>query len=185
MGNVNQEKGGVMFVILVAMEKEAQYIHCPNAMVIVTGIGLNNVVRTLSRALIEGKISEKDVFINVGYAGSSCFNIGDVVGVNQVRRLRPSETVNEGTYSIFFSDDYIDKVAPCYTSDDFYEGSRAIPLVDMELFYIRAFFKHLIAFKIVSDNLKANEYEEFNPRKAWAKTNDILNNIVNKNQKVL
>lgn len=185
MGNVNWEKGGVMYVILVAMEKEAQYINCPNAKVIVTGIGLNNVVRTLSRALIEKKISEDDVFINVGYAGSSCFNIGDIVAVNQVRRLKPSQTVEENTYSIFFSGDYIDKVAPCYTADDFYEGSRAIPLVDMELFYIRAFFKHLIAFKIVSDNLKANEYKEFNPRRAWATMNNILNNIVNKNQKVL
>ena len=174
-----------MFVILVAMEKEAQYINCPNAKVIVTGIGLNNVVRTLSRALIEGKISENDTFINVGYAGSSCFNIGDIVAVNQVRRLRPSQTVEENIYSIFFSGDYIDRVAPCYTADDFYEGSRAIPLVDMELFYMRAFFKNLMAFKIVSDDLKAKAYEEFNPIKSWKKMNDILDNIVNKNQKVL
>lgn len=169
-------------IILVAMEKEAQYIDCPNAKVIVTGIGMNNVIKTLSRALIYGKISERDTVINVGYAGSSCFNVGDIVAVHNVKRLKPSTTVEEDTYSLILKLDSVNRVAPCYTADDFVEGDKAIPLVDMELYYIRAFFKNLISFKIVSDNLNAMEYEEFNPDKAWEKMNSILNEVVNVNQ---
>lgn len=164
-------------IILVAMEKEAQYIDCPNAKVIVTGIGVNNVVKTLSRALIEGKISENDKIINVGYAGSRCFNVGDIVAVNRVRRLTPSTTVVEDTYPINLYVGNIYNVAPCYTADDFCEDNKAIPLVDMELYYIRAFFKNLMSFKIVSDNLSEKAYEEFNPDKAWEKINKILNEI--------
>ena len=170
-----------MYIILVAMEKEAQYIDCPNAKVIVTGIGLNNVVKTLSRALIHGKISENDKIINVGYAGSNCFNIGDIVAVDGVVRIRPSETVEEDEYRL--SVNYINSlkplyIAPCYTADDFVEDiSKTIPLVDMELYYIRAFFKNLISFKIVSDNLSEKAYDKFNPEEAWVKMNRILNEI--------
>ena len=166
-----------MYIILVAMEKEAQYIDCPNAKVIVTGIGLNNVVKTLSRALIHGKISKNDSIINVGYAGSSCFSVGDIVAVNCVRRLSPSTTVEEDTYPLTLKLDSVNKIAPCYTADDFFEGDNVIPLVDMELYYIRAFFNNLISFKIVSDNLNAKVYEEFNPEEAWKKMNIILNEL--------
>ena len=54
-----------MYVILVAMEKEAQYIKCPNAKVIVTGIGRHNVIKTLCKAIIHRKVSEHDTFINM------------------------------------------------------------------------------------------------------------------------
>ena len=166
-----------MNIILVAMEKEAQYIDCPNAKVIVTGIGLNNVVKTLSRALIHGKISENDTIINVGYAGSSCFNVGDIVAVNNVRRLKPSITVEEDIYPINLYTGNIYNVAPCYTADDFCEDKKVIPLVDMELYYIRAFFKNIISFKIVSDNLNEKTYDKFNPEDAWKRMNIILNEL--------
>lgn len=168
-----------MFVILVAMDKEAQYINCPNAKIIITGIGVNNVVKTLSKALINKEISEKDTFINVGYAGSSCFNMGDIVKVTAVKRLYPSHTVNEETYPLIIAEHNIENVAPCYTTDDFYEGDKSIPLVDMELYYMRAFFKNIMAFKIVSDNLNSKSYEEFNPIDAWERMNNILNKITN------
>lgn len=166
-----------MNIILVAMEKEAQYINCPHAKVVVTGIGCNNVIKTLCKALINGTITERDKIINVGYAGSSCYNVGDIVAVNNVRRLKPSTTVEEDTYSLVLKLDSVNKVAPCYTADDFCEDKKVIPLVDMELYYIRAFFKNLISFKIVSDNLSEKTYDEFNPDDAWKRMNIILNEI--------
>mgnify|MGYP003298778385 CR=1 FL=1 len=132
-----------------AMEKEAQYIKCPNAKVIVTGIGCNNVIKTLCRAIIHKKVSENDTFINVGYAGSTCFNIGDVVAVRSIKRLRPDLSVTEDAIPITFETFNQCLYAPCYTADEFYEGKKAIPLVDMELYYIKALCNNLISYKIV------------------------------------
>jgi hypothetical protein len=168
-----------MYVILVAMEKEAQYIQCPNAKVIVTGIGCNNVISTLCKAFIKKKVSYSDTFINVGYAGSSCFNIGDVVAVRSVKRLRPCYTIDEEAYPLTFETFEECLYAPCYTADEFYEGKKAIPLVDMELFFIKSLCSNLISYKIVSDNCSSNEYKAFNSEKAWNKVNKILNKIVN------
>ena len=161
------------------MEKEAQYIQCPNAKVIVTGIGCHNVIRTLCKAIINKKVSEHDTFINVGYAGSSCFNIGDVVAVRSVKRLRPCHSIDEEAYPLTFETFNECLYAPCYTADEFYEGKKAIPLVDMELYYIKALCHNLISYKIVSDNCSSSEYDNFNPERAWHKVNYILNKIVN------
>ena len=168
-----------MYVILVAMDKEAQYIDCPNTKVIVTGIGCNNVIRTLSRAIIHGKVSANDTFINVGYAGSTCFNIGEVVAVRSTKKLRPDLSVTEEAIPLSYETFNECLYAPCYTADEFYEGKKAIPLVDMELYYIKALCHNLISYKIVSDNCSSNEYDSFNPAKAWQKVNYILNKIVN------
>ena len=168
-----------MYVLLVAMEKEAQYIKCPNAKVIVTGIGCNNVIQTLCRAIIHRKVSENDTFINIGYAGSTCFNIGEVVAVRSIKRLRPDLSVTEDAIPITFETFNECLYAPCYTADVFYEGKKAIPLVDMELYYIKALCNNLISYKIVSDNCSSNDYNNFNPEKAWNKVNKILNKIVN------
>lgn len=168
-----------MYVILVAMEKEAQYIKCPNAKVIVTGIGGNNVIKTLCKAIIHRKVSEHDTFINIGYAGSTCFNIGDVVAVRSIKRLRPDLSVTEDAIPITFETFNECLYAPCYTADVFYEGKKAIPLVDMELFFIRSLCSNLISYKIVSDNCSSIDYNVFNPEKAWNKVNKILNKIVN------
>ena len=168
-----------MYVILVAMEKEAQYIKCPNTKVIVTGVGCNNVIHRLCRAIIRGKVSEHDTFINIGYAGSTCFNIGDVVAVRSIKRLRPDLSVTEDAIPLTFETFNECLYAPCYTADEFYEGKKAIPLVDMELYYIKALCNNLISYKIVSDNCSSNEYNNFNPEKAWNKVNYILNKIVN------
>ena len=168
-----------MYVILVAMDKEAQYIDCPNANVIVTGIGCNNVIRTLSRAIIHGKVSANDTFINVGYAGSTCFNIGEVVAVRSTKRLKADLTVENEAYPLMYETFNECLYAPCYTIDEFYEGNKAIPLVDMELYYIKALCHNLISYKIVSDNCSSNDYDSFEPQKAWDKLNNILNKIVN------
>ena len=168
-----------MYVILVATEKEAEYIQCPNAKVIVTGTGCNKVIRTLSRAIIHRKVSEHDTFINIGYAGSTCFNIGEVVAVRSVKRFSPDLSVDEETYPLMFEtfNEYL--YAPCYTADEFYTGKKAIPLADIELYYIRALCHNLISYKIVSNNCSSIDHDNFNPDKAWHKVNNILNKIVN------
>lgn len=168
-----------MNVILVAMEKEAKYIDCPGAKVIVTGIGVNNVIKTLSKAILTGEITAYDTLINVGYAGSNCFNVGEIIAVNAVERFTPSTTVVEDQYPLKFNSEHVTKVAPCYSADDFIESDKEIYLVDMELYYIRAFFDNLFAFKIVSDNLNSKTYDEFEPELAWDRMNFILNKIIN------
>lgn len=168
-----------MFVILVAMEKEAKHINCPNAKVIVTGIGVNNVINTLSRAIANGEIKLTDRIINVGYAGSTKYDLGQIISVNKSKRYKPSVTVNEGYHKLQVC--YIDKVDDCITADDFVESADdVIPIADMELFYICAFgFKDIMAFKIVSDNLNYKNYESFNPTEAWERMNYILKEVTN------
>ena len=168
-----------MYVILVAMDKEAQYINCPNAKVIVTGIGCHNVIKTLCKAIIHRKVSEHDTFINIGYAGSTCFNIGEVVSVRSTKKLNADLSVDDESYPLMYETFNECLYAPCYTIDEFYEGKKAIPLVDMELYYIRALCHNLISYKIVSDNCSSSDYDNFNPQKAWDKLNYILNKIVN------
>ena len=171
-----------MFVILVAMEKEAKYIDCPNAKVIVTGIGLVNVIKTLSDKLASGELKLTDKLINVGYAGSNQYEVGDIIAIDKTQRFCPSATIEEPVFELkhFLMLNKIEGIDTCFTVDDFCnEVINEIPVIDMELFYIKAMgFTNLYAFKIISDNLNYVGYEKFEAKESWGRMNDILNGIL-------
>ena len=170
--------------IIVAMEKEAQFINpcLPNVEIIKTGIGLCNVVNTLALKLATGQMSLEDRIINVGYAGSNKYEVGEIVGVVETQRLCPSATVPENKYQLKIKPHNLVRIyGCCYTADDFCnEIIKPIPAVDMELYYIKAMgFENVTSFKIISDNLNYIGYEKFESDKTWKRMNTILREIIN------
>ena len=170
--------------IIVAMEKEAQYINpcLPNVEIIKTGIGLCNVVNTLALKLATGQMQLTDRIINVGYAGSNKYEVGDIVGIVETQRLCPSATVPENKYQLKIKPhNLVRNYGCCLTADDFCnEIINEIPAVDMELYYIKAMgFENVTAFKIISDNLNYCGYEKFEAEESWKKLNNILWEITN------
>lgn len=173
-----------MFVILAAMEKEAKYIDCPNAKVIVTGIGVINVIKTLADKLASGELKLTDKLINVGYAGSNQYEVGDIIAIDKTQRLCPSATIEEPVFELnhFPMENKIEGTGTCFTADDFCnEIINEIPAVDMELYYIKAMgFTNLCSFKIISDNLNYVGYEKFKAEEAWIRMNKLLDEAINK-----
>ena len=162
------------YILLAAMEKEAAQIKT-KAPILVTGIGACNVTKTLfeNKERLEGKF-----IINVGYAGSTKYNIGKVLSVNKVRRFEPSRTIEE---PIFTLQPYLFDCDICLTADSFVEEAGDAPIIDMELYYIRNILEHVMSFKIISDNANYKEY--FNTygslQNSWREMNYIINEVVN------
>lgn len=155
-------------IILCAMEEEANNIKCPDAMIIVTGIGASNVIKAIAQA----DIKPTDNVINVGYAGSSCFNVGEVLSVGMVQLI--NDNYDNKTY---YLNNLTPAVANCYTANTFIENGN-YQLVDMELFYLMCFgFQDLKSLKIVSDNLNYNEFKRGKFERSWNKVNKILEDL--------
>ena len=142
-----------MLIIFCAEPEEAQNIKCRNAKIIITGPGLCNVIQTP-----QIKLKRNDKVINVGYAGSNVFPVGEVLSVSHTKRLLPSLTIPEKTLNLV----PCYKSALCYTADDFIEQDkiREIPLVDMELYYLKILYPQIQSLKIVSDNLNYKDYQK-------------------------
>lgn len=159
-----------MLVILCAEEEEAKHINCHRVdKVIVTGVGVVNIIKNLP------KIPPKAKIINVGYAGSNKYPVGSVISVNKVERLYKPKIISES--SIKLVPCYVDDV--CYTCDDFINASIDIelPLVDMELYYLAARYPNIESIKIVSDNLNLNEHREADLTESWQLVNRILEHL--------
>lgn len=158
-----------MLIVLCAEEEEAKHINHPKAKVIVTGVGVVNIIKNLP------KIPPKAKIINVGYAGSNKYSVGSVISVNKVERLYKPKIISES--SIKLVPCYVDDV--CYTCDDFINASIDIelPLVDMELYYLAARYPNIESIKIVSDNLNLAEHRKADLSASWEIVNRILNNL--------
>lgn len=160
------------YVILAAMEKEIKNIKV-NVPIIQTGIGMANTIKTL----FDQKDFLKDKYIiNVGYAGSTQYEVGTVVSVNKVLKYERSNVVEYPEYNI---DPYSFVENACYTAENFIETDGYIPLVDMELYYIRMLYKNVVSFKIVSDNLNMNNYLNTPLDVAWTEVNSLLKEFIN------
>lgn len=158
-----------MLIIFCAEIEEAKHIECPGAKIIITGPGLANVITTPTLNLRPG-----DKVINVGYAGSTKYNVGDIISVGCCERFNSSYTIDEPVISLvpcYRSD-------KCYTADNFIkEVTIELPLVDMELYYLASIYPNIEAIKIVSDNLNYKEYKEFDFDSRWEYVNRILRNL--------
>ena len=157
-----------MLVILCAEEEEAKHINHPKAKVIVTGVGVVNIIKNLP------KIPPKAKIINVGYAGSNKYPVGSVISVNRVERFHRT-IVNEQPIDLVPC--YVSDL--CYTVDDFVNTSYVmeIPLIDMELYYLAARFLNIKSLKIVSDNLSITEHRKADLEESWKEVNNILGHL--------
>lgn len=160
------------YIILTAMDKEADNIR-NSYNKLVTGIGGCDTIKTLFKE--QDKLKDKTI-INVGYAGSKQYEIGSIVSVNRVLKYEVSNVV---THPSLDMNPYLFTENACYTADSFIETDNYIPLVDMELYYIRMLFENVVSFKIVSDDLSQSRYNRFNATKAWKEMNEILREFCN------
>jgi len=126
------------------------------ATLVYTGVGAINIIRSL-----QGLDREAEIY-NIGYAGSSNFDIGTWVEVTEVRLNHPNVTYQEPTLPLAVGCWPLAKQAICYTNTDFVLASDYKDCVfDMELAFIAALgFKHLHSFKYVSDNLSLHAYHD-------------------------
>ncbi|MCQ2345353.1 MAG: hypothetical protein MJZ82_01115 [Paludibacteraceae bacterium] len=162
--------------ILIAEEGERQLVEraLPGLdwPVVVTGVGGVNIIRSLQQLPREATI------INIGYAGSSNFEIGSWVEVTESRVNHPnctypepvlpltplSEVLAEINYTDLLKDETMKTPirAVDYTNSDFVLASDYRDCTfDMELAFIMAFgFKRVCSIKYVSDNLSLHAYHE-------------------------
>ena len=147
-------------IILIAEEGERKLLtdlglSLEGAEIIVTGVGALNILRSCHDLPKDAEV------INVGYAGSSNFDIGTWVEVSEVRLNHPNVTYAEPTYTLQSNSEAL-KHAICYTNCDFVLQSDYRDCVfDMELAFIAGLgFTNLRSLKYVSDNLSLHAYHE-------------------------
>lgn len=128
--------------------------------IIITGVGAMNVINSL-------KDLPKDTeILNIGYCGSKCYKIGEIIEIFKVRTYHEKAHFHEPFE--FLNNAILDnntKSAICYSSTDFIqnindENFKEDCVFDMELAFIRAMFPNTSAIKVVSDNLSLKEYKE-------------------------
>ena len=196
------------FVFLVAMDEEAVYLKeyfnlkpskienyytsdkYNNVSMVITGVGLTNVLSTLSHCINEQLFKSDCNFINIGYVGSPLYNVGDIVQITSIKRLFEPQKVS-GLNKIFKTDLLFDekscKNTMLYTADDFVEDQE-LPqkdcVVDMEAYYIICILSKLCSVKIVSDNLCLNDCNNASRseliQKAWKEILKKLSGVITK-----
>jgi len=149
-------------LILIAEEGErkliSQYLPTMDADVLVTGVGAFNILRSLRSLPLDTDI------INIGYAGSSNFEIGSVVEVTESRLNHPQVTYPEPSYLLSTLNlPSTTHKAVCYSGTDFVTQSNYRDCAfDMELAFIMGMgFTNVKAVKIVSDNLSLHDYHAY------------------------
>ncbi len=133
--------------------------------VIITGVGAINIINATRG------IPKDALVVNVGYAGSSNFEIGTWVDVTEARLHHPKVTYSEPTLPLSvraqelgIKQEAMDKMkqAVCYSGVDFVTESIFRDCAfDMEVTFIAALgFTRLCSIKYVSDNLDIHTYRE-------------------------
>jgi len=151
-----------MNYVLIAEEGERALIQkhlpaCADWSVIVTGVGAINIARALR------DVPRDSYLLNIGYAGSSNFEIGTLVEVTESRLNHPNVTYPEPELPILpvACEHRADRQAVCYSNTDFVLQSDYCDCVfDMELAFIAALGFRVSALKLVSDNLSLHAYHE-------------------------
>ena len=175
-------------VILVANQDEANHLS-KDFNIIITGEGRSNVIKTLSKYILNGDIKSDDKIINVGYVGAKGIKAGEIVKIGSVQHFIPSHTIKETTIYLngkYTNNSHLNKYnVSCYTGDNFVEYDDIGPwfpdefVCDMELYYIALMFPEVISFKIVSDTLDYDEYKEANFKESWEIVNNELKEVIN------
>ena len=92
MNNTKEQSAKHKFIILVANEDEAtkSQLKDENCEIIIMGEGRVNTIKTLTQCLKEGRISDSDTLINIGYVGAKGFQKGDILVVNEAALFKSS-----------------------------------------------------------------------------------------------
>ena len=133
--------------------------------VVITGVGAINIMNATR------SIPKDALVVNVGYAGSSNFEIGTWVDVTEARLHHPKVTYPEPTLTLNVRAQELGlkpevlaemKQAVCYSGVDFVtESCFRDCAFDMEVTFIAAQgFTRLCSLKYVSDNLDIHTYRE-------------------------
>ncbi|MBO7456361.1 MAG: hypothetical protein J6T71_00890 [Paludibacteraceae bacterium] len=146
--------------VLLDKVREQLGLDLSDAQLIFSGVGAINIIRSLQN------LDRKAEIYNIGYAGSSNFDLGTWVEVTEVRLNHPNVTYPEPELKL----DQLQctkgngqiKQAICYSNCDFVLQSDYKDCVfDMELAFIAALgFKRLHSLKYVSDNLSLHAYHK-------------------------
>lgn len=155
-------------MILVAMPEEIQLTNSNREDVVVTGVGALNVIKTLKN------VDRKTPIINVGYAGSNTIKKGTWVKIGDVKTFHPNVTFDEPVF-------VLDGDTTCYTAGDFVTQTdiKEPCVFDMELAYILALgFTNVTSYKMVSDCLNINEFEDAINEDIYKRGNEKLPNYI-------
>ena len=146
-------------IVVIAEEEERklveQFIPGNTDPVIVTGVGAINIIRALRDLPFDTEI------VNIGYAGSSNFEIGTAMEVSEARLNHTVAQYDEPACMLATTGELPSAV--CYSSTDFVTQSDLQDcLFDMEIAFIAALgFRNLRSIKLVSDNLSIHDYRKF------------------------
>ena len=164
--NISVMKG----YLLIAEEQELKLlpelgINPDEWKVVMTGVGAINIMQATR------SIPKDALVLNIGYAGSSNFEIGSWIDVTEARLNHPKVTYPEPTLSLSvratelgLTSETMGKMrqAVCYSGTDFITESIFRDCAfDMEVAFIAAMgFTRLCSIKYVSDNLDLHDYRE-------------------------
>ncbi len=158
-----------MNIIIVATKDEAKQVKkLPNSKIIITGMGEFNVINTVSKLLLNKKITNKDKVFNIGYCGSNISPIGTVHTVAVVASEIKSNFVEYKEIKLGKNG------AKCYSSNNFVTETKNKGIFDMELYTIANIFPKVKAIKVVSDSLSMKQYHAVSVADAWKEANKIL-----------
>lgn len=133
--------------------------------VVITGVGAINIMQATRT------IPKDALVVNIGYAGSSNFEIGEWIDVTEARLNHPMVTYPEPVLNLSvraselnLKPEVTNKIrqAVCYSGTDFVTASEFRDCAfDMEVAFIAAMgFTRLCSLKYVSDNLDLHDYRE-------------------------
>ena len=158
-----------MNIIIVATKDEAKQVKkLPNSKIIITGMGEFNVINTVSKLLLNKKITSKDKVFNIGYCGSNISPIGTVHTVAVAASEIKSNFVEYKEIKLGKNG------AKCYSSNNFVTETKNKGIFDMELYTIANIFPKVKAIKVVSDSLSMKQYHAVSVKDAWCEANKIL-----------
>lgn len=142
--------------VLLDKAREQLGLDLSDATLIYTGVGAINIIRSLQHLDRDAEI------YNIGYAGSSNFDLGTWVEVTEVRLNHPAVSYEEPELKVESLKLKGATQAICYSNCDFVLASEYKDCVfDMELAFIAALgFKNLHTLKYVSDNLSLHAYHK-------------------------
>ncbi len=158
-----------MNIIIIATKDEAKQVKkLPNSKIIITGMGEFNVINTVSKLLLNKKITNKDKVFNIGYCGSNISPIGTVHTVAVVASEIKSNFVEYKEIKLGKNG------VKCYSSNNFVTETKNKGIFDMELYTIANIFPKVKAIKVVSDSLSMKQYHAVSVEDAWKEANKIL-----------
>lgn len=141
-------------MIVVATKEEYDYLvakyKCDKKQILVTGVGGINVIKALS------SLPRNTPIVNLGFVGSPDIKVGTIVKIGDCKLYHPNVSYKEDAFCL-------NGDVRCFTSCDFVLTTKENNCVfDMELAFILAMgFTLVKSYKVVSDNLSLEKYEDY------------------------